>query len=475
MMYWFVFCVTVVVHLIYGEYLDFLVKVVFGMMLPILLMFTYLVRIEKWAKIMMFVNTSIFFVLLVGINFSVVEHVNLFFFLLVPIVASYYHHWVNILYAMIISCVGFVFFLNMHGQELLGEKFVSSTSLLYIGLFVIFGFVSVSQAHASERLYTIAENNASEAKKQEQEAIEFSKSLEKTIQSIYGFSNRLSDTMVNVNHSSDSLKTGVNEMTESFKEQLDAINSVSESTEYVKHNVYDINDAAMDMKNKNNETKEHITQTEYKVTNLNGVLLELKDTFDQSLFTSDQLYEKTKEIGEIIRTIDNISKQTHLLSLNASIEAARVGEQGKGFQVVANEVKKLAESSSLSTKNVENILREIRVYTLENKEKLDASKSSFDKTDQNYGEIAAEFQTILQKNNETTIHINNIALKIEKLKEAIVSINQHVLSVSSASEENSGSLDEIRYAFESLHKKFDEITLDFEGLKNKTSIEKPLE
>lgn len=76
-----------------------------------------------------------------------------------------------------------------------------------------------------------------------------------------------------------------------------------------------------------------------------------------------RLGERSKEIGQIVDVITDISNQTNLLALNAAIEAARAGEHGRGFSVVADEVRKLAEQSRQSADQIVQIVRQIHTET----------------------------------------------------------------------------------------------------------------
>lgn len=99
---------------------------------------------------------------------------------------------------------------------------------------------------------------------------------------------------------------------------------------------------------------------------VNAMTKQSKDTSDVTDEVAEQvmqLGEKMEEISHFVEIIESIAEETNLLSLNASIEAARAGENGRGFSVVAEEIRKLADNSSATAKTIQEVISEVRGYT----------------------------------------------------------------------------------------------------------------
>ncbi len=206
-------------------------------------------------------------------------------------------------------------------------------------------------------------------------------------------------------------------------------------------------------------------------------IISVEQIVNSSAATVDKLGKRSQEIGQIVEAISSIAEQTNLLALNAAIEAARAGEHGRGFAVVSEEVRKLAEESQEAAQKIGTLISDIQEDTTaavdsmqkgnaavkEGTQSVERLRDTFEKIRLASDNVATEARNMVTELAAIADATENIKTKSQKISDAGGKVSTEMESVSAASEQQSASAEEIASAS-------DELARLAQGLQNSLQV-----
>jgi len=292
-------------------------------------------------------------------------------------------------------------------------------------------------------------------------------------------SQELSASSEEISASAEQVSSAIQEVASGAEEQTAQIKETKDNIDKLTNKIKEVDKATNSMNKSSDNVTKNLVEGNKTIDKSIGMVKEVKNEATTVAEKIDRLGDLSEKIGDIIELINGISAQTNLLALNAAIEAARAGEAGRGFSVVADEIRELAEESANATERIADLIGDIQQGVKDtigqmNKttKAVESGVDSMRETEQsfdNINEVSDNLQKMITSISESIKSMHTQSNEVEEAVVEIASVSQQASSnaeeVSASSEEQSATTREIVDASEELAEMAQRLTTSVEQFK----------
>ena len=255
-----------------------------------------------------------------------------------------------------------------------------------------------------------------------------------------------------VTEAARSLAVSATEVSQSSAQQSEAASSMAAAVEQVTVSISHVAESAASARSLSEETGSLSTEGKNLVQDTISEINKIADSVALSSDVIHTLGEQSDKISSIVKVIKEIADQTNLLALNAAIEAARAGEQGRGFAVVADEVRKLAERTALSTKEIANMIDAVQHGTQSAVQRMEEARSQVGSGVQMAAKTGDSMARVQLATHQVVDVVEDISTALREQSSASTQIAQNVEKIAQMTEENSASISAVSQSADQLER-----------------------
>jgi methyl-accepting chemotaxis protein len=278
-----------------------------------------------------------------------------------------------------------------------------------------------------------------------------------TIQQVASGTTQQSEEVSKTSSSVEQMGRAIEGVAKGAQEQAKAITQASQVTTRISSAIEQVANNAQSVARDSAEAAKHSRDGAQTVKDTISGMEAIRTKVSLSATKVEEMGNRSGEIGVIVETIEDIASQTNLLALNAAIEAARAGEQGKGFAVVADEVRKLAERSSLATKEIATLIKGIQNTVSEAIRAMQESASEVEagvtrahSAGEALDNILKAAESVYQQAEDAGTAAGKVSAAASELVEAVDAVSAVIEENTAATEEMAANSSELTQAVENI-------------------------
>jgi methyl-accepting chemotaxis protein len=290
------------------------------------------------------------------------------------------------------------------------------------------------------------------AEKQDDDISRLFDGFNSTVLNIKNMIMQVKEAVLSTSTASSEISSSAEEMAAGAQEQSSQTSEVAAAMEEMSRTIVETASNATVASEASKVSSDKANEGVSKVKDAKDGMTKIVESAETTGEIISSLTNKTDQIGEIAQVIDEIADQTNLLALNAAIEAARAGEQGRGFAVVADEVRKLAERTTKATKEIAETIKAIQTEAKEADTSMKNASGSVKEGMQLNDEVEEVLFAILESAENVTTQIGQVAAASEEQSATAEEVSTNVEAINNVSNESASVVQQIAASSEDLNK-----------------------